>query len=281
MMTPTDQEKNFSGKEEEQTNDPPRRSSSILAMRSDVAIGIPNTSFQPSNTPNINYGTQTLPHSLVPEEFKKDKMRRRRRKTVLACLVLVGVVVALIGILAGATSIFEKTSSISSEPTSDEKKMGGKSSEEQDAYFEFLVEKLYGSRWVTLESTAPQRKAIEWLAYEDPLHLKDFDKIYQRYALATIYFGQGGPLWALTAEDDGWMVNTDGMHECKWKGIDCDTSTERVIGLRLGGSPGILLTGEMVPEVGLLSDLEHLHVSYNRIKGSIPEELYSLTNLSK
>ena len=260
--------------------------SAVLDMQNESGVGVIErvSSSQPSNNAvNMMMQNSVLPHSLNTEEYEKDKKRRHRCKTTMAC-VLLGVVVpsALIGVLAATTSIFSKSETSSSPQSHSVDKTMGKATrtiEEQDSYFAFLVDEIFGSRWVTLESSDPARKAVEWLAYQDPLHLQELPKIFQRYALAVLYFGQGGPLWSLHAENDGWMENSDGMLECRWKGVDCDADGA-VIGIRLG-APGVLLTGQLVPELALLSDLQHLNLSNNRLKGSIPKELFGLTSLGR
>ena len=87
------------------------------------------------------------------------------------------------------------------------------------------------------QPVTPQRKALNWLAFEDGMRLTpDNDhwikKIVQRYALATFYFATNGQTW-----DNGYHFLTD-IDECSWNGkvkncefslldLDCVFARER------------------------------------------------------
>lgn len=134
---------------------------------------------------------------------------------------------------------------------------------------------------------SPQDQAIEWLAFKDIL-LQQGDgdwryhqRLWQRFTLVTLYFAHSGPsTWKVLNEpSSGWIQHGVGVHECDWRGIDCNTSRE-VVGIRLSGRQGITLTGEqMTTELGILSSLSYLDLSSNRLRGSIPPEWATLTNL--
>ena len=68
-----------------------------------------------------------------------------------------------------------------------------------------------------VQPMTPQRKALNWLAFEDGMRLTpDNDhwikKIVQRYALATFYFSTNGQTW-----DNSYHFLT-GIDECSWNG---------------------------------------------------------------
>ncbi|EJK73505.1 hypothetical protein THAOC_04868 [Thalassiosira oceanica] len=68
-----------------------------------------------------------------------------------------------------------------------------------------------------IQPMTPQRKALNWLAFEDGMRLTpDNDhwikKIVQRYALATFYFSTNGQTW-----DNSYHFLTE-IDECNWNG---------------------------------------------------------------
>jgi hypothetical protein len=152
-----------------------------------------------------------------------------------------------------------------------------------------------------MERTSPQARALEWLAFEDePLFdpqtiaPKDRDSqrdpLAQRYALVVWYFDQGGPtVWKTLNREvsSGWIEFGAGVHECNWRGVDCDYYDENnnagtVVGLRLSPVLGLLLTGSSLStELGLLTGLRRMDFSDQRLRGMIPNEWSALTNLGE
>nr|QQP23546.1 mating-type related plus 2 [Pseudo-nitzschia multistriata] len=153
---------------------------------------------------------------------------------------------------------------------------------------------------MVMERTSPQARAVEWLAYQDePLFdvtketsAEEQDRhheiLEQRYALVVWYFDQGGPtVWKTINRDEsaGWVEFGAGVHECDWKGVDCDyengnTETGTVIGLRLSPALGLVLTGtHLSTELGMLTALRRVDFSDQRLQGTIPDEWASMTNL--
>ncbi len=63
-----------------------------------------------------------------------------------------------------------------------------------------------------------------------------------------------------------------------WSGVVLEGTPGRVTELRLGS---LGLTGEIPPELGSLSDLQHLNLSDNNLTGGIPTELGDLSNLQE
>jgi hypothetical protein len=144
---------------------------------------------------------------------------------------------------------------------------------------------------------------MEWLAFEDePIEeaLAKSDnqggqRLQQRYALVTWYFAQGGPkLWSTINNDPsaGWIHHGRGVHECEWMGIDCEIFPRKdengrvqqrvVVSIRLSPAVGAVLTGtSLSTEIGMLTHLQRLDVSEQRLQGSIPDEWQSLTNLGE
>lgn len=129
----------------------------------------------------------------------------------------------------------------------------------------------------------PQDQAIEWLAFhDDPLQTDELFRLNQRYALVVIYYSHGGPATWTTINDSasGWVENGAGLHECQWRGVDCNLQKE-VTGLRLSSEEGISLTGsQMATEIGMLSKLESLFMADQRLQGTIPADWKTLKDIS-
>lgn len=152
---------------------------------------------------------------------------------------------------------------------------------------------------IVMERTSAQARAIDWLAFDDePLfdpnsmendHTQDQrDRLAQRYALVVWYFDQGGPaMWTTLNREEsaGWIEHGSGVHECDWRGIDCDYLDGNdgiVVGLRLSPIMGLLLTGSSVSsELGILTNLRRIDFSDQRLQGKIPNSWSLLTNLGK
>mmetsp|Transcript_34860 Transcript_34860/g.78210 ORF Transcript_34860/g.78210 Transcript_34860/m.78210 type:complete len:562 (+) Transcript_34860:52-1737(+) len=135
-----------------------------------------------------------------------------------------------------------------------------------------------------IQPMTPQRKALNWLAFEDGMRLTpDNDhwikKIVQRYALATFYFSTNGQTW-----DNSYHFLTE-IDECNWNG----KVKNYIIGAGWcnGGYIQILalwdnnLTGRLPPELGALTTLRTLSVFDNHLKEPPPESLTKLVGLWK
>lgn len=140
-----------------------------------------------------------------------------------------------------------------------------------------------------MQTNSPQGEAIQWMAFNDvPLPLENsnetISRLWQRFALVTSYFANGGPnLWSAFNRKStaGWIEFGAGVHECDWMGVECNANMQ-VTGLSLfGEGNGITLTGLLSTELGILTNLEHLDLSTNRLEGKIPDEWKALTNLSE
>ncbi len=130
-----------------------------------------------------------------------------------------------------------------------------------------------------------QSNSLEWMAFDDiPIDAITSNRFWQRFALVVWYFEQGGTtLWSAVNSDPsaGWISFGEGVHECDWKGVDCDVHFQ-VTGLRLGIGMGITMTGTFLStELGVLTHLNQLDLSGHRLQGSIPGQWQSLTNLGK
>eukprot|EP00529_Nitzschia_sp_RCC80_P004586 CAMPEP_0113447672 /NCGR_PEP_ID=MMETSP0014_2-20120614/4360_1 /TAXON_ID=2857 /ORGANISM="Nitzschia sp." /LENGTH=939 /DNA_ID=CAMNT_0000338837 /DNA_START=485 /DNA_END=3301 /DNA_ORIENTATION=+ /assembly_acc=CAM_ASM_000159 len=129
---------------------------------------------------------------------------------------------------------------------------------------------------------APQSRAIDWLA--DDVQSFSFTysdrQLLQRFALATLYYSTNGIEWNTGNGGSASWLNKS-TNECQWSGVECKTSsnvrTIRVIRLVRRN-----LTGQLPPEIGLLSDtLEEIYLNNNNIDGTLPLSMFRLSNLRR
>jgi hypothetical protein len=160
-------------------------------------------------------------------------------------------------------------------------KEGGENLYDRQGYYKTLTGLF---QYPLLEPNSAPGQALEWMSFADvPLQETSDGRVWQRFALVVLYFAQGGPkLWSSLNSDPsgGWIDHGVGMHECKWKGVDCNADN-KVTGLRLGAGSGITLIGTLSTELGVLTNLEHFDVSNHRLQGSIPDAWKEMTSLGK
>ncbi|KAL7519562.1 hypothetical protein ACHAWX_004320 [Stephanocyclus meneghinianus] len=121
---------------------------------------------------------------------------------------------------------------------------------------------------------SPQFHAYGWLVEDSDGQGYDDKRLYQRYALATLYFATGGVQWN---NNKGWVTSVD---ECGWFGISgCgDADNEAVVSIELFGNN---LVGPIPSEFFVyFSDLMVLNLAGNHLKGSIPTSVGALTSLN-
>ncbi|MFN2197478.1 MAG: leucine-rich repeat domain-containing protein, partial [Anaerolineales bacterium] len=100
-------------------------------------------------------------------------------------------------------------------------------------------------------------------------------------ALVAIFESTDGPNWSILPEYDPWLsTNTP----CSWYGVGCEAGS--VVGIDLSDfcarqycENSVGLSGMIPPQIGDLSRLEILNLTFNYITGNIPPEIGNLTNL--
>eukprot|EP00980_Cylindrotheca_fusiformis_P020407 scaffold7428_cov63-Cylindrotheca_fusiformis.AAC.2 len=153
-----------------------------------------------------------------------------------------------------------------------------------------------------LNETAPQYRALEWLAYNDTRGLTIDDnatELLERFSLVTFYYSVGGDSLRKSEYLDwsGWLKNSS---HCDWDNFNCDedgrvTSLDFMIGgLRgtlpteignlkrltfLGVTGNFWLVGPIPSEIGHLQQLERLDLEDNELSGPIPSEIGHLQQL--
>lgn len=117
------------------------------------------------------------------------------------------------------------------------------------------------------DTNSPQMRATEFMAASFPKIDTTSPRLYQRYAMLVLYFANGGERWPSFLDPS--------LHECNWSVVECNTN-EEVGELRMSQQK---MTGVLPQEIALLSHLQHLDLSQNRLEGTVPQGLYELTNL--
>ncbi|KAL8465188.1 hypothetical protein ACS0TY_034619 [Phlomoides rotata] len=80
----------------------------------------------------------------------------------------------------------------------------------------------------------------------------------------------------ISANQRRYIDWNDVVPPCKWPGISCDNSTNRVTGIDLSNCN---VAGKLFPNLSALTDLSYLDLSGNTIEGEIPEDLGRSRNL--
>eukprot|EP00581_Thalassiosira_minuscula_P006159 CAMPEP_0183742858 /NCGR_PEP_ID=MMETSP0737-20130205/64913_1 /TAXON_ID=385413 /ORGANISM="Thalassiosira miniscula, Strain CCMP1093" /LENGTH=1801 /DNA_ID=CAMNT_0025978453 /DNA_START=236 /DNA_END=5644 /DNA_ORIENTATION=- len=128
-----------------------------------------------------------------------------------------------------------------------------------------------------MDSSSPQFRAYTWLVEDSDSQAYTDERLFQRYALATLYFATDGANWKIS---DNWVSN---KHECEWHGVSgCtgsygDRGFNSVISIELKDNQ---LRGSIPPEIFEFSpNLGNLNLAINDLSGPIPNEISSLQNL--
>ncbi|KAG7350071.1 RHS repeat-associated core domain containing protein [Nitzschia inconspicua] len=147
-------------------------------------------------------------------------------------------------------------------------------------------------RWT--DPTEPQYNALQFLVYQDtlgnpPLYRIDATEVEQRLAVLIMYFATGGPIFWTTKD---WIQA--GVHECDWNFVECsqvpiasgpsdDNNTTEIttqfVVIELNLEHLSLAYSLPTEPFAWLSQLEVLDVSHNRLQGTIPWTLWTLTHL--
>jgi hypothetical protein len=140
------------------------------------------------------------------------------------------------------------------------------------------------------DEKSPQRRALYWIANEDPLQLEipethddlSFPAFIQRYSAAVLAFALGkdalAPLGFLS-----------GANVCEWnadykrpdasilqQGIICDVEGNQVEKLVL---QTLGLSGSLPREIGHIHTVKHVHLDSNKLTGTLPQTIHQLTKL--
>lgn len=154
-----------------------------------------------------------------------------------------------------------------------------------------------------LDISSPQFHAYSWLVEDNVKKTNtggnyEPERLFQRYALATLSFATNGAHWA---NSENWLTELD---ECDWFGISgCENADEeKIVSIELkenrldgiipsellGFLPHIAilnlatnsLHGQIPTEIGALADVSILELAENQLTGMIPTQLGELSSVN-
>jgi hypothetical protein len=115
---------------------------------------------------------------------------------------------------------------------------------------------------------SPQSLALGWLSRSLNFQELSFRQKVQRYAMATIYYATGGPSWT---NAESWLTTEP---ECTWfQGSIGDSCDENGTLHSLNQSSNALF-GKIPDEIRLMSSLKVIDLTYNKLSGTIPVEIF-------
>ncbi|CAB9504597.1 LRR receptor-like serine threonine-protein kinase At4g08850-like [Seminavis robusta] len=129
---------------------------------------------------------------------------------------------------------------------------------------------------ISEEPESPQAMAFDWLM-EDYSNLPNlpYERIMQRFVLATLYHATGGYSWN---DDTNWLDHS--IHECTWFNKPSFARKDVLSQLFTGYLSDFYPPTELQPTACNHEGLyEHLWLDQNNLGGTLPEELYLLTSL--
>eukprot|EP00980_Cylindrotheca_fusiformis_P031482 scaffold26455_cov152-Cylindrotheca_fusiformis.AAC.1 len=147
-----------------------------------------------------------------------------------------------------------------------------------------------------LNETAPQYRALEWLAYKDLSNMtieNNATELLERFSLVTLYYSTGGENWSGA---QSWLKSSS---HCWWNGnacndagrvsfIECPFYLHGTLPTEIGNlnrltymdlSASDELVGTIPSEIGNLNRLGTMIVNRNSISGTIPSEIGNMQNL--
>lgn len=239
-----------------------------------------NSLSQRGDITNENMGEWTNQvYAMISNAFCWNEESNNAETTMLCCghkkkaaICVTALVLVLIAIAVGVGVFIAKDNSGSNVP-------------ESEKYLELKQVLLQVTDATVLNNPdTPQNQALQWLAYDDQLHLDPNSnssaayEIIQRYAATVLYYATRGQRW----ENQCNFLNTT-MSICKWndvekkRGLFCHEENDDLFSIDL--QKNLLISGPLPPEIGYLTSLKFLSLSQNFIAGSIPSSLGLLTQL--
>ena len=229
------------------------------------------------------------PPELVDATALKAMSAKKRRVLKISLLLLVVVTAVIVGYRVGVVFQEEGSSTGNTSagtilgpptiaPTSSPTLVSGPT-EALDRIKNLLP--LFTLKAIELDPVGPQARALSWLSLNANVSNFPDEKLVQRFALAALFYATDGPTsWETTT---GWLSDAD---ECTWWYLSstnpgspppCHEDTGGLRHVDLGFNN---LAGFLPHEIGLLTSMEMLMMTFTRMKGPIPTTIGLLTQLT-
>ncbi|CAB9510719.1 Leucine Rich Repeat [Seminavis robusta] len=238
---------------------------------------------EPSSSISLPKANLVEPSDLLPlaksyhetTTYTSSEARERKRQKLIkttagvGILVLVMLGILLLALLNHAEETTDPPMILTSHPSQAPTSL-------QDSILQLVVPAQSQQQVMTENPASPQSQALAWLMEEDVDHLLILseERIRQKFALATIYFATGGTTaWVNTTH---WLNHS--IHECDWFHNPEFARKSTLAQIYTGFMKGLL---EPLPTSPCDSHgiYQHLWLDINNLVGSLPDELYQLTNL--
>jgi hypothetical protein len=224
-----------------------------------------------------------------PSDYPDEEKRKQWRPRVLLSASALLVVSVALGVSLGLTAKKEsppaQSPSPSSSPTSPptlssaapisvSPTQSPSSSPTSSVVNEFLNGlPSYSLELISNDAISPQARALDWLQ-KDPLY-NEYEqyRLYQRYALAVLFYSTNGTLWS---GNRGWLSDDN---ECTWYQYDDAYGSQDDITCTEASRLSVVsfflndLDGTIPTELELLTDLEYMRLNDDSLSGKIHSEL--------
>lgn len=199
--------------------------------------------------------------------------------TKRSCL-MVGILVALVAFAVTITAIVKSTNSDDDIPEAPELDNSILDPMRFNAIRQVVLESGFSTPENVDTNGTAQNLAIRWLTDDDPGNLEpDHVAMLQRYALATFFFSTyvSSEYQEEQATDDAYQNASD--YDFEWANVD-HWMTDKGICMWFGVTcPPLLHEGNEQTVYNGNSDVLHLNLTENNIRGTIPPEIAALENL--
>ncbi|CAB9509183.1 STYKc [Seminavis robusta] len=213
-------------------------------------------------------------------EFDMDEAQRRKKesmnhfKTRIFLAVILFIAVVMVCIAMVVVKIEDAHKKSGSQPSMETP--ANSSASRQPSTMEDALLDLFPQETVQLimgDPQSSQSQAFQWLLDDirDTQGSVSEDRIKQRFALATVYFGTNGDSWT---NNESWLIHN--IHECDWFTKPDYSHRQELSNLY----PGLLTEFETPASKCSSNGLyQHLWLDSNHLVGSLPNELYMMTSL--
>jgi hypothetical protein len=199
-----------------------------------------------------------------PSDYPVEETRKQWHPRVLLAVSALVVVSVALGVALGLTA--NKNSSPAPSPSPS-------SSPTSSVVNEFLSGlPSYSLVLASNNASSPQAEALDWLQGDPQYNEYQLHRLYQRYALAVLYYSTNGTYWT---GNRGWLSDDN---ECTWYQIDDigpgdDNTCMEASRLTVLSLHENYLDGTIPMELELLVDLEYMNLVDDSVSGKVHSEL--------